>query len=59
MFIILNNQNKSTEFKLNLNKMLPDGNTLKDMIDEKTFNVEDGIIDLPLEPYQILILKKV
>ena len=59
MFIILNNQNKSTEFKLNLNKMLPDGNTLKDMIAEKTFNVEDGIIDLPLEPYQILILKKV
>ena len=59
MFIILNNQNKSTEFKLNLNKMLPDGNILKDMIDEKTFNVEDGIIDLPLEPYQILILKKV
>ena len=59
MFIILNNQNESTKIKMNLNKMLPDGNTLKDMIDEKTFNVEDGIIDLPLEPYQILILKKV
>ncbi len=58
MLIILNNQDTATKFKLNLNKMLPDGNILKDLVEERTFNSKEGIIYLPLKPYQILILKK-
>ncbi len=58
MFIILNNQNKFTEFKLNLNKSLPGESILKELIEDRVFKSINGIIDISFEPYQIMILKE-
>ena len=58
MFIILNNQNKFTEFKLILNKSLPGENILKELIEDRVFKSINGIIDISFEPYQIMILKE-
>ena len=58
ILIILNNKNKFTDCKLNLNKLLPGENILQELIEGKEFKSTNGIIDLSLEPYQIMILKK-
>jgi glycosidase len=58
IIVILNNQNKITDCKLDLNKLLPGENTLQELIEGKEFKSTNGIIELSLEPYQIMILKK-
>ncbi len=58
MLIILNNKNKITDCKLNLNKLLPGENIFQELIEGKEFKSTNGIVDLTLKPYQIMILKK-
>lgn len=57
MFIILNNQDKLIEYKLSLDKLLPDGDSLEELIAGKEYQNDNGIIDLSLEPFQVMILK--
>jgi glycosidase len=57
MFIILNNQDKLIEYKLSIDKLLPDGDTLEELIAGKEYQNNNGVIDLSLEPYQVMILK--
>jgi cyclomaltodextrinase / maltogenic alpha-amylase / neopullulanase len=58
MIIILNNKKESSDYKLNLNQSLPDAKSFEDMIDGSEYNITNGIINLSLKPYQILILKE-
>jgi len=57
MIIILNNKNELTDYKLNLNQSLPDAEFFEDIIDGREYNSTNGIINLSLKPYQILILR--
>ncbi|MDZ7625192.1 MAG: alpha-glucosidase C-terminal domain-containing protein [Ignavibacteriaceae bacterium] len=57
IFIILNNQDKPIEYKLSLDKLFPDGDTLEELVADKEYQNDNGIIDLALEPYQVMILK--
>ena len=57
MFIILNNQDKPIKYKLGLDKLLPDGDTIEELVTGKEYQNNNGIIDLALEPYQVMILK--
>ena len=59
IIIILNNKNQITNYKLNLTESLQGENTFQELIGGKEFKSTDGIFDLSLEPYQILILKEV
>ena len=58
MIIILNNKNESTEYKLNLNQQISDAEVFEDIVDGSEYNSTNGIINLSLKPYQILILKE-
>lgn len=58
MIIILNNKKESSDYKLNLNQSLPDAESFEDIIDGSEYNITNGIINLSLKPYQILILKE-
>jgi glycosidase len=57
IFIVLNNQDKPIEYKLSLDELLPDGVTLEELITDKEYQNNNGVIDLVLDPYQIIILK--
>ena len=57
MFIILNNQDKPIEYKLSLDKLLPNGIKLEELVAGKEYQNDNGIIDLSLEPFQVMILK--
>ena len=59
IIIILNNKNEPAEYKLNLNQTLSKAETFEELIGGKKYNSENGIINLSLRPYQILILKKI
>jgi glycosidase len=58
MVIILNNKNEITDYKPNLNESLPGSKVFQDLIEGREFKTTNGIIDLSLEPYQIVILKE-
>jgi cyclomaltodextrinase / maltogenic alpha-amylase / neopullulanase len=57
IFIILNNQNKSIEYKLSLEELLPDGDSLEELVAVKEYQNNNRIINLSLEPFQLMILK--
>jgi glycosidase len=57
MFIILNNKNKSSDFKLEFNESHPEEYIFTDLIEGRDLRCINGRIDLSLKPYQILILK--
>jgi len=59
MIIILNNKNEPTDYKLNLTEIQSDAEGFEDLIDGNEYKNENGIINLSLQPYQILILKKI
>jgi len=40
-----------------LDKLLPGGDTLEELVTGKEYQNDNGIIDLALEPYQVMILK--
>jgi hypothetical protein len=52
----VNNQDKSIEYKLSLNELLPDGDTLEDLGTGKEYQGNNGVFELSIEPYQIMIL---
>jgi glycosidase len=56
IFIVLNNQDKPIEYKISLNELLPDGDTLEDLRTGKEYQGKNGVFELSIEPYQILIL---
>jgi cyclomaltodextrinase / maltogenic alpha-amylase / neopullulanase len=58
MIIILNNKKELSDYKLNLNQSLPDAESFEDIIDGSEYNSTNGIINLSLKPYQILILRE-
>jgi glycosidase len=55
--MILHNQNKSIDYKVDLTKILPGDHTLLELISGKEIDVVDGYAELSLEAYQMLILK--
>jgi glycosidase len=57
IFIILNNQDKPIEYKLSLNELLLDGDTLEDLGTGKEYQGNNGVFELSLEPYQVMILR--
>jgi cyclomaltodextrinase / maltogenic alpha-amylase / neopullulanase len=56
LFIILNNQDKPIEYKLNINELLPDADALEELVSDKEYQGNNGVFELSIEPYQILIL---
>jgi len=58
VIIILNNKNESAEYELKLNKSLLDVENFKDLIDGSEYTNSNGIINLSLQPYQIMILRE-
>ena len=58
IIIILNNKNESAEYELKLNKSLLDVENFEDLIDGSDYTNSNGIINLSLHPYQIMILRK-
>ena len=57
MIIILNNKNVITDYKLDLNQPLSDAESFEDLIDGREYNNTNGIVNLSLQPYQIMILR--
>ena len=58
VIIILNNKNESAEYELKLNKSLLDVENFEDLIDGSDYTNSNGIINLSLQPYQIMILRE-
>ena len=57
-YIILNNKNKTADYKLKLNDFFSDEKVLEELISGNKFKSSDGNFDLLLEPYEIMILKE-
>jgi glycosidase len=57
IIVILNNQDKPIEYKLRMNKLLPDEDKVEDLVTGKDYQSNNGVFELPIEPYQILILR--
>jgi glycosidase len=57
VFIILNNKNTDGEIKLDLGLLLSNDGALIELIEGKEFRTSGKKIGLPLQPYQVLILK--
>jgi hypothetical protein len=40
-----------------MNKLLPDEDKVEDLVTGKDYQSNNGVFELPIEPYQILILR--